>query len=157
LRLLQPGPIRTHPDKYILQLVESRPTSILFNNVELSIYYSVWQFESLNHSFSLTFLIIYSTLTKYLLHNSKAGRNRSFRQKALFNNINLTTWINMSKSLALNCRGRFFHSDKIHTSTILEPGNIYYSCWQSAASHLVNKILHPEKVPTSQVESRPPS
>ena len=103
------------------------------------------------------FIIIYSTLTKYLLHNSKAGRNRSFRQKALFNNINLTTWINMSKSLALNCRGRFFHSDKIHTSTILEPGNIYYSCWQSAASHLVNKILHPEKVPTSQVESRPPS
>jgi len=72
MRLLRPWPISTHPDKYILQLVESRQTSILLNNVVFSLYYSGWQHEALNHSFSLTFLIIYSTLINYLLNWTKA-------------------------------------------------------------------------------------
>ena len=89
----------------------------------------------------------------------------------------------MSKSLALNCRGRFFHPDKIHTSNRRKPVDIDYSCWQTAdvaefftltkytfqlfeslATYtivgnlrLLNNILHPDKIPTSTVESRPPS
>jgi len=131
------------------------------------------------------FLIIHSTLTKYLLHNSKAGRHHEsifliIWTKALFNNINLSTWINMSKSLALICRGRFFRPVKC----TLHIHDIYYSCWQTAAVadfftltkytlqlveslakytivvgnlRLLNNIPHSDKIPTSQVECRPPS
>jgi len=98
----------------------------------------------------------------------------------VLNNINLTTWINMSKSLALNCRGRFFHPDEIHTSASLKPVDIHYSCWQTEALanffimikyslqlvenlatytivvdnlRLLN-ILHPDKISTSACRNR---
>jgi len=54
--------------KYTFQLVESRATyTIVVGNLRL-----------------LTFLIIYSTLTKYLLHKSKAGRHL---ESIIFNNM----------------------------------------------------------------------
>ena len=90
----------------------------------------------------------------------------------------------MSKSLPLKCLGRFFHPDKIHTSTSRKPIDIFYSCWQTAAVadfftmkeytfqlvdslakyavvvcnlRLINNILRPDKITTSQVESPPPT
>ena len=81
----------------------------------------------------------------------------------------------MSKSLAPNCRGRFFQPDKIHTLASRNTVDIHYSCWQTEAMAdffilikyplqiveklatytivvdnlgLLNNTVHPDKIPT---------
>jgi len=104
--------------KYTLQLVESRATIVAgaFNNILHTDKIPTSQIESSRHLESI-----------------------------LFNNINLTAWINMSQSQDLNCRGRFFHPDKIHTSTSLMPVDITTVFGKLRPS----PIFQPDKINTS--------